>query len=81
VSVGEYYDAKANSELLSVLPKSVQDDQCSPAPVLAVIYFFTYIFLANYLLVNMVVGIIIDNMQSITYQEDLPVTNVSSVTV
>lgn len=45
--------------------------------MLAVVYFVSYMLVCTYLLVQMVVGIIIDNIQSISYQEDLPVTRVS----
>eukprot|EP00197_Chlamydomonas_leiostraca_P007141 CAMPEP_0202863718 /NCGR_PEP_ID=MMETSP1391-20130828/4242_1 /ASSEMBLY_ACC=CAM_ASM_000867 /TAXON_ID=1034604 /ORGANISM="Chlamydomonas leiostraca, Strain SAG 11-49" /LENGTH=470 /DNA_ID=CAMNT_0049543381 /DNA_START=24 /DNA_END=1433 /DNA_ORIENTATION=+ len=75
VQGGHYLDSKTDAAVLGLMPKSIKDDQCSPAPALAVIYFLTYMLIATYLLVNMVVGIIIDNIQNITYQEDLPVTH------
>lgn len=59
-----------------VLTPHAQDNQCSPAPMLAVCFFLTYMLICTYLLVQMVIGIIIDNIQEISYQENLPVTHV-----
>jgi hypothetical protein len=57
---------------LAHCPSFPQDNQCSPAPALAVCYFCTYMIICTYLLVQMVIGIIIDNIQAISYQVRAP---------
>jgi hypothetical protein len=60
--------------LLEELPASAIIDQCSPSPLAAVAYFCTFVILCGLILVNFVIGIIIENMSSSSTSEDLPVS-------
>lgn len=72
VAAGAYLDP--GDPLLQQLDRRAVQDQCSPSPVIAVIYFCSFVLLCGLILVNFVIGVIIDNMQSSTESEELPVS-------
>lgn len=72
VAAGTYLDP--GDPLLQQLDRRAVQDQCSPSPVIAVIYFCSFVLLCGLILVNFVIGVIIDNMQSSTESEELPVS-------
>ena len=72
VSQGTYLSPR--DPLLEDLPAAVLLDQCSPSPIAAVAYFCTFIILCGLILVNFVIGVIIDNMSSSSMSEELPVS-------
>ena len=44
-------------------PLPAQVNQCSPAPFAAVIYFCTYMLVVVYLLLQLIIGIILENIE------------------
>jgi hypothetical protein len=75
--------------LVKQIPAQLLGNHCSPAPLAAVVYFCSFVLLCGLVLVNFVIGVIIDNMQSSNNSEDMPIsrqhverfTRVSSVRV
>jgi hypothetical protein len=72
VAAGTYLDP--GDALLQQLDRRAVQDQCSPSPVIAVIYFCSFVLLCGLILVNFVIGVIIDNMQSSAESEELPIS-------
>eukprot|EP00879_Flechtneria_rotunda_P021439 GHRR01022596.1.p1 GENE.GHRR01022596.1~~GHRR01022596.1.p1 ORF type:complete len:189 (+),score=60.61 GHRR01022596.1:1631-2197(+) len=62
VSAGSYLDP--GNSLLSQVPAELLVNRCSPSPLAAVAYFCSFVLLCGLVLVNFVIGVIIDNMQS-----------------
>ncbi|KAG2432071.1 hypothetical protein HXX76_008998 [Chlamydomonas incerta] len=71
LSPGDYYDF--DDPVLAGVPQDYKTNQCSPHPLVAVIYFFSYILIITFMLLQMIIGIIIDNIQNTAFQEKLPV--------
>lgn len=60
--------------LLSLIPAGASFNRCSPGMLVAVIYFCTFVLLCGFVLVNFVIGVIIDNMQSSKTRDDMSVS-------
>jgi len=60
-------------DALQQMPPEMASNHCSPSPVIAVVYFCTFVLLCGLVMVNFVIGVIIDNMQSSSENADLPV--------
>lgn len=52
-------------------------NRCSPSPIAAVIYFCSFVLLCGLVLVNFVIGVIIDNFQSSCQSDNLPISKAS----
>lgn len=52
-------------------------NRCSPSPIAAVIYFCSFVLLCGLVLVNFVIGVIIDNFQSSCQSDDLSISKAS----
>ena len=61
---GAYLDTIANADLLATLPPSYVSNQCSPSPVLAAFFFTVYIIVITLIMVDLITGIIIENLES-----------------
>jgi len=61
---GTYLDSEEDAALIASLPHGVAVNQCSPAPALAAIYFVTYMMFVVYLMVQLVIGIILENIET-----------------
>jgi hypothetical protein len=72
VTAGMWLDS--NDALLAQLPAGAVLNRCSPSPVGAVIYFCSFVLLCGLVLVNFVIGVIIDNFASSCQHDDLPVS-------
>ncbi len=46
-----------------VLSPASQNDQCSPGPWIAIIFFCSFMMICSYLLTQLVIGIFLDNIQ------------------
>ncbi|PNW76369.1 hypothetical protein CHLRE_11g467528v5 [Chlamydomonas reinhardtii] len=68
---GDFYDF--DDPVLEGVPQDYKTNQCSPHPLVAIIYFFSYILIITFMLLQMIIGIIIDNIQNTAFQEKLPV--------
>eukprot|EP00878_Enallax_costatus_P032926 GHUV01036272.1.p1 GENE.GHUV01036272.1~~GHUV01036272.1.p1 ORF type:complete len:164 (-),score=35.55 GHUV01036272.1:283-774(-) len=60
--------------LLSQIPPGAALNRCSPGMIVAVIYFCSFVLLCGFVLVNFVIGVIIDNMQSSKTHDDMAVS-------
>lgn len=60
--------------LLAHMPHGAVVDRCSPAGLVAVVYFCSFVMLCGLVLVNFVIGVIIDNMQSSKTHDDMTVS-------
>jgi hypothetical protein len=72
VTAGTFLDP--SDALLAQLPAGAVLNRCSPSPVGAVIYFCTFVLLCGLVLVNFVIGVIIDNFASSCQHDDLLVS-------
>ena len=50
------------------------EDGCSPHPVVAIIYFISFVILCAFVMLNLVVGVILDNFQDTNTIEAMPVS-------
>lgn len=73
---GTYLDADVNADILAQIPSSGQINQCSPSPAIVAIYFESYMLLVTYLLLQLVIGIIIENIEQYSAIEDMPISQV-----
>ena len=71
---GTYLDSIADALVLSQIPSNQQLNSCSPSPAITAIYFETYMLLVTYLLLQLVIGIIIENIEQYSAIEQMPVT-------
>ncbi|KAF6257951.1 Ion transport protein-domain-containing protein [Scenedesmus sp. NREL 46B-D3] len=72
VAAGTWLDA--GDALVRQVPADMLGNRCSPAPLAAVVYFCSFVLLCGLVLVNFVIGVIIDNMQSSNSSEDMPIS-------
>jgi hypothetical protein len=75
ITAGTWLDP--SDALLSRLPSEAVANRCSPSPVGAVIYFCSFVLLCGLVLVNFVIGVIIDNFASSSEGDNLPVSKAS----
>jgi len=73
VGDGTYY-VNSGSTLLDGLdePKEVEN-QCSPHPSAAIIYFIVFVILCAFVMLNLVIAVILDNFQNSNQNEEAPV--------
>lgn len=64
MQAGTYLDPADDATLISALPKEATSDECAVAPVLAVAYFCSYLLLCGFLLLQLVIAIVLDNIQN-----------------
>jgi hypothetical protein len=72
LTAGSWLDA--DDALVKQLPADALGNHCSPAPLAAVVYFCSFVLLCGLVLVNFVIGVIIDNMQGSNNSEDMPIS-------
>lgn len=58
---------------LDLLPEEAVFDRCSPLPFLAVLFYCSFVVLVWMMLLQLVIAIILENIQSTTFQEELAV--------
>ncbi len=71
LAAGTYLDPW--DQQLGSLPSAVQLNQCSPAPLVSVIFFCVFVVLCGMIMINLVVGVILDNFESSLHDEELQV--------
>eukprot|EP00967_Tisochrysis_lutea_P126355 scaffold213454_cov20-Tisochrysis_lutea.AAC.1 len=54
----------------------MQEDQCSIAPMLAILYFCLYTLVCTYIMLQLVVGIIVDNIEVAENMETMAINQV-----
>ena len=60
VSAGTYLDSVDNSTLLKAIPLASKQEQCSPSPALAAIFYLSFVLIVSYLMVQLFISIIIE---------------------
>lgn len=68
---GTYLDSYDNADVLSIIPSSYISNQCSPSPILAAIFFTVYIIIVVLIMVDLITGIIIENLESFVKLEEM----------
>jgi hypothetical protein len=58
---------------LGAMPSAAQLNQCSPAPIVSVVFFCVFVVLCGMIMINLVVGVILDNFESSLHDEELQV--------
>ena len=71
---GTYLDSIADALVLSQIPSDQQQISCSPSPAITAIYFETYMLLVTYLLLQLVIGIIIENIEHFVAIDSMQIT-------
>lgn len=74
-AAGSYLD-QGDVRLNTAKPTVDYEDQCCLHPLVSVIFFLAYVFLAAMIMINLVVGAILDNMASSSSEVLLPVTKI-----
>lgn len=69
---GDYFDP--GDPLIAGLPPALLDDECSLSPFAAVVYFPTFVIICGFVLLNLVIAVILENMIVSETDEGLPVT-------
>ncbi|GLC39690.1 Caveolin-2 [Pleodorina starrii] len=72
LEAGTYLDP--SDPLLSSLPANATDNQCAISPAVAVLYFPTFVILCGFILLNLVIAVILENMMVEEADEALPVS-------
>lgn len=72
LAAGSYYDP--GDPLLHGVPSDLQDNQCTLSPALAVAYFMSFVIICAFILLNLVIAIILENMMTSEVDEGLPVS-------
>ncbi|GAX76997.1 hypothetical protein CEUSTIGMA_g4444.t1 [Chlamydomonas eustigma] len=71
---GTYLDADDNTTVLVVIPPSSINNRCTPLPIVAALYFCFYIAVCLYLVIQLIIAIIIDNMADQTKLASMAIT-------
>ncbi len=71
---GTYLDPTNDAQVLAQMPLDAKKNECSIAPPLAAIYFCTYMLVVVYLMVQLVIGIILENIELHSRIENMPIT-------
>ncbi|GAX86028.1 hypothetical protein CEUSTIGMA_g13443.t1 [Chlamydomonas eustigma] len=70
---GTYLDTESDALTLSVVPSDLQNNRCSPSPAVAAIFFTLYMALCTYLVLELVVAVIIENIEYQSQIENMAV--------
>lgn len=57
-------------------PTNTQEDQCSIAPMLAILYFCLYMLVCTFIMLQLIIGIIVDNIEVAEEMETMAITQV-----
>ncbi|GAX82517.1 hypothetical protein CEUSTIGMA_g9944.t1 [Chlamydomonas eustigma] len=71
---GTYLDTESDALTLSVVPSDLQNNRCSPAPALAAVFFTVYMGLCTFLVLELVVAVIIENIEYQTKIANMAIT-------
>ncbi|GFR46009.1 hypothetical protein Agub_g7487 [Astrephomene gubernaculifera] len=72
LAAGSYLDP--GDPALAGLPEEAVDNQCAISPAAAVIYFPTFVILCSFILLNLIIAVILENMVVSETDEELPVS-------
>jgi hypothetical protein len=54
----------------------MQEDQCSINPMLSILYFCIYMLVCSYIMLQLVVGIIVDNIETAESMDEMAISQV-----
>ena len=70
---GQYLDPYGDQSLISQLPTSATENQCSISPTLAAFYYTTFMLVCTFLILQLVIGIIIESIELQYANDRLPI--------
>eukprot|EP00803_Ostreobium_quekettii_P004182 evm.model.scf_87.7 EVM.evm.TU.scf_87.7 scf_87:110745-119200(-) len=68
---GDYLDH--SSEIVARIPPGLSTDRCPPLAIAAIVYFYIFVVVCAFILLNLVIAVILDNFQSSSQNEEMPV--------
>lgn len=80
IPAGTYLDPRDDSDTIDVINainSDWLDDQCTPNSGLAVFYFCSFMLFCAYLLQQLIIAILLDNIQTTSIMDSLVITGVS----
>jgi hypothetical protein len=80
IPAGTYLDPRDDSDtidLINAINSDWLDDQCTPNSGLAVFYFCAFMLFCAYLLQQLIIAILLDNIQTTSIMDSLVITGVS----
>eukprot|EP00798_Chlamydomonas_sp_ICE-L_P006468 gene6469-3102_t len=72
---GTYLDPYNDEDLIKEIPGDHKENRCSPAPILAIFYFCSFMLVVVYLLLQLVIGIILENIELHASMESMDITH------
>jgi hypothetical protein len=57
-------------------PLQTQQDECTINPMLSVLYFSIFMLVCAYIMIQLVIGIVLDNIQAASLMEDMAIGQV-----
>lgn len=72
LTAGSYFSR--GDSLLDEIPSSLLVNQCSPPNIAVVMYFVVFVVVCAFILLNLVIAVILDNFQSSSQNEAMPVS-------
>mmetsp|Transcript_29707 Transcript_29707/g.77007 ORF Transcript_29707/g.77007 Transcript_29707/m.77007 type:complete len:1190 (-) Transcript_29707:1393-4962(-) len=70
---GQYLDPVDDRALIDELPRDAWKDECTINSMLAVLYFCIFMLVCTYIMIQLVVGIVLENVQTATFMEGISV--------
>ncbi|KAF5831562.1 hypothetical protein DUNSADRAFT_12975, partial [Dunaliella salina] len=70
---GQYLDPVDDHALIDELPQGALKDECTINSMLAVLYFCIYMLVCTYIMIQLVIGIVLENVQTATFMEGISV--------
>lgn len=64
------------STMVTHITQQLQEDQCSINPMLAIIYFCVYMLVCVFIMLQLVIGAIVDNIQEAESQDQMAISQV-----
>eukprot|EP00798_Chlamydomonas_sp_ICE-L_P030252 gene30252-35240_t len=72
---GTYLDPVDDRDLLDALSNEQKENRCSPAPILSIFYFCSYMMVVVYLLLQLVIAVILENIELHANMENMEISN------
>jgi hypothetical protein len=72
--LGTYLDSIADSATLTLIPSSQKMNKCTPSPIITAIYFCSYLMLVIFLLLQLIISVLIENIENLSKMEEMQVS-------
>jgi len=73
LEAGQYLDPLDDKDIIEALPRDAWRDECSINPMLAVLYFCIFMLVCTYIMVQLVIGIVLDAIQVQSFLDEMDV--------